>query len=58
MMHLLLRLLWLGNRLLEDLKDLLVGDLLLSLALVLGDIKRWWSSNLGDTVLGDSYLSC
>lgn len=48
---LLLGLLWLGDGLLEDLEDLLVGNLLVGL--VLGHVKSWGSSKLGDAVLGD-----
>ena len=48
---LLLRLLGLCDGLLEDLEDLLVGDLLVGL--VLGHVKGWRSSKLLDAVLGD-----
>lgn len=48
---LLLRLLGLCDGLLEDLEDLLVGDLLVGL--VLGHVKSWGGSKLLDAVLGD-----
>jgi hypothetical protein len=48
---LLLRLLGLCDGLLEDLEDLLVGDLLVGL--VLGHVKGWRGSKLLHTVLGD-----
>lgn len=42
-----------GKGLFEDLKDLLIIDLLVRL--VLGEIKLSRGSKLGDTVLGDSF---
>lgn len=41
----------LGKRLLKDLKDLLVGDLLVGLEL--GKVRSRRSTQTGDTVLGD-----
>ena len=49
--HLLLGLLWLGDWLLKNLKDLLVSDLLVGL--VLRGIEGWSSGELGNAVLGD-----
>jgi hypothetical protein len=43
----------LGKRLLKDLKNLLVGDLLVGLEL--GKVRSGRSTQTGDTVLGDGY---
>lgn len=45
-----------GNRLLENLEDLLVLDLLVSL--VLAQVESGSSTELSDTVLGDGCLPC
>lgn len=46
-----------GKGLLEDLEDLFVGDLLVTL--VLADVQRRGATKLGDTVLGDGWeTSC
>ena len=42
-----------AERLLKDLQNLLIGDLLVSL--VLAHIKLWRRAKLGDAVLGDGY---
>ena len=51
--NLLLGLLWLGNWLLKNLEDLLIDELLVSLGLVLLNIKSWSGGKFSDTVLGD-----
>ena len=44
----------LGKRLLKDLKNLLIGDLLVGLEL--GKVRSRRSTQTGDTVLGDGYF--
>jgi hypothetical protein len=44
----------LGKRTGQDLKKLLIGDLLVSLEEV--QVWSWWGAKTGETVLGDGYM--